>query len=195
MVFDISDIFPTNVRTDYRPMPVLTDYSDPCACPAHHGICPKPGRLTPCPEHAVLARSLAFACPEPGVCLQHAVPGLDFRKAATEKSRFCRDFFRIKRIYIADRIVDKIVSCFLTSFFRQSLNFSGFYAIPLMVDWLVIKGAAYMRTTEQQHNERKREMMEKCFACYAENGLTGTGIKRAAAQWGICIPISAAWMN
>ena len=27
-----------------------------------------------------------------------------------------------------------------------------------------------MKTTEQQHNERKREMMEKCFECYAENG-------------------------
>ena len=29
-----------------------------------------------------------------------------------------------------------------------------------------------MKTTEQQHNERKRELMEKCFECYAENGLT-----------------------
>lgn len=38
-----------------------------------------------------------------------------------------------------------------------------------------------MRTTEEQHNERKREMMEKCFECYAENGLTGTGIKALAA--------------
>lgn len=25
-----------------------------------------------------------------------------------------------------------------------------------------------MRTTEEQHNERKREMMEKCFECYAD---------------------------
>ena len=41
-----------------------------------------------------------------------------------------------------------------------------------------------MRTTEQQHNERKREIMEKCFACYAENGLTGTGIKALAAACG-----------
>lgn len=57
-----------------RPMPVLTDYSDPCACPAHHGICPKPGSLapcpkpgslTPCPERIVFARSLAFACNTP----------------------------------------------------------------------------------------------------------------------------------
>ena len=37
-----------------------------------------------------------------------------------------------------------------------------------------------MKTTEQQHNARKREMMEKCFECYAENGLTGTGIKALA---------------
>ena len=35
--------------------------------------------------------------------------------------------------------------------------------------------------TEQQHNERKQEIMEKCFECYAENGLTGTGIKALAA--------------
>ncbi len=41
-----------------------------------------------------------------------------------------------------------------------------------------------MRTTEQQHNERKRKLMEKCFECYAENGLTGTGIKALAAACG-----------
>ena len=41
-----------------------------------------------------------------------------------------------------------------------------------------------MRATEQQHNERKREMMEKCFECYAENGLTGAGIKALAAACG-----------
>ena len=41
-----------------------------------------------------------------------------------------------------------------------------------------------MRTTEEQHNERKQEMMEKCFECYAENGLTGTGIKALAAACG-----------
>ena len=40
-----------------------------------------------------------------------------------------------------------------------------------------------MRATEEQHNARKREMMEKCFECYAENGLTGTGIKALAAAW------------
>lgn len=37
----------------------------------------------------------------------------------------------------------------------------------------------HMRT-EQQHNERKQEIMEKCFECYAEKGLTGTGIKALA---------------
>ena len=55
-----------------------------------------------------------------------------------------------------------------------------------------------MRTTEEQHNERKRKIMEKCFECYAENGLTGTGIKAlaaAAVQREICIPISTVLMN
>lgn len=37
----------------------------------------------------------------------------------------------------------------------------------------------HMRTP-QQHNEKKIEIMEKCFECYAENGLTGTGIKALA---------------
>mgnify|MGYP002524714953 CR=1 FL=1 len=41
-----------------------------------------------------------------------------------------------------------------------------------------------MKTTEQQHNERKREIMEKCFQCYAENGLSGTGIKALAEACG-----------
>ena len=41
-----------------------------------------------------------------------------------------------------------------------------------------------MRATEEQHNARKREMMGKCFDCYAENGLTGTGIKALAAACG-----------
>ena len=53
-----------------------------------------------------------------------------------------------------------------------------------------------MKTTEQQHNERKRELMEKCFECYAENGLTGTGIKaRADARKQICIRILKTLMN
>ena len=37
-----------------------------------------------------------------------------------------------------------------------------------------------MKVTEQQHNLKKEEIMTKCFACYAENGLTGTGIKALA---------------
>lgn len=38
--------------------------------------------------------------------------------------------------------------------------------------------------TERQHNERKTEIMERCFECYAENGFTGTGIKAMAAACG-----------
>ena len=38
-----------------------------------------------------------------------------------------------------------------------------------------------MKATEETHNARKCEMMGKCFDCYAENGLTGTGIKALAA--------------
>ena len=41
-----------------------------------------------------------------------------------------------------------------------------------------------MKTTERQHNEKKEELMKKCFECYAENGLTGTGIKALAAACG-----------
>ena len=47
-----------------------------------------------------------------------------------------------------------------------------------------------MKKTKEQHNERKKEIMEKCFECYAENGLTGTGIKAlapATAPQAICI--------
>lgn len=48
-----------------------------------------------------------------------------------------------------------------------------------------------MKKTKEQHNERKKEIMEKCFECYAENGLTGTGIKHlpqpATAPQAICI--------
>lgn len=38
--------------------------------------------------------------------------------------------------------------------------------------------------TPQQHNEKKQEMMEKCFDCYAENGLSSTGIKALAQACG-----------
>ncbi len=37
--------------------------------------------------------------------------------------------------------------------------------------------------TAQQHDERKQEIMEKCFECYAENGFTGTGIKALAKAY------------
>ena len=35
---------------------------------------------------------------------------------------------------------------------------------------------------KQAHEERKNELMEKCFECYAENGLSGVGI-RALGQY------------
>ena len=38
--------------------------------------------------------------------------------------------------------------------------------------------------TEEQHNKRKIEIMEKCYECYAEHGLTGTGIQMLADACG-----------
>ncbi len=35
-----------------------------------------------------------------------------------------------------------------------------------------------------EHNEKKIAIMEKCFDCYAEHGLTGTGIKMLAEACG-----------
>lgn len=40
---------------------------------------------------------------------------------------------------------------------------------------------------KEQHDAKKAELMEKCFACYAENGLTGTGMKALAQACG-CTP-------
>lgn len=40
---------------------------------------------------------------------------------------------------------------------------------------------------EELHNAKKAEWMEKCFACYAENGLSGTGMKALAKACG-CTP-------
>ena len=40
---------------------------------------------------------------------------------------------------------------------------------------------------KEQHDAKKAELMEKCFACYAENGLTGTGMKALAQACG-CKP-------
>lgn len=33
------------------------------------------------------------------------------------------------------------------------------------------------------HQMKKEVIMEKCFDCYAENGLTGTGIKALAENY------------
>ena len=77
------------------------------------------------------------------------------------------------------------LSRFFASFRKPLLKLSQFYAILIVTERSVlIKERSNMKTTEQQHNERKREMMEKCFECYAENGLTGTGIKALADACG-----------
>ena len=53
--------------------------------------------------------------------------------------------------------------------------------------------------TEEQHRQKKIEIMEKCFECYAEKGLTGTGIKALAeacnCTTGNCRFISKTLMN
>lgn len=41
--------------------------------------------------------------------------------------------------------------------------------------------------TEEQHLKKKEALMEKCYECYAEHGLTGTGIKALAEACG-CTP-------
>ncbi len=45
------------------------------------------------------------------------------------------------------------------------------------------------KLNEEKHNAKKAELMEKCFACYAENGLTGTGVQ-ALARACDCNPAS-----
>lgn len=40
---------------------------------------------------------------------------------------------------------------------------------------------------DELHRQKKETIMEKCFDCYAENGLTGTGIKALAEACG-CTP-------
>ena len=37
---------------------------------------------------------------------------------------------------------------------------------------------------EQLHEQKKKYIMEKCFECYAEHGLTGTGVKMLADACG-----------
>lgn len=38
---------------------------------------------------------------------------------------------------------------------------------------------------EEQHNQKKIEIMQKCFACYAEHGLNNVGIKQLGKACGI----------
>ena len=65
-----------------------------------------------------------------------------------------------------------------------SIAFFQIYVILKLNEQSVIKRRIHMKTTEQQHNEKKQEIMEKCFECYAENGLNGTGIKALANACG-----------
>ena len=50
-----------------------------------------------------------------------------------------------------------------------------------------------MRERNKQAFQRKKEeIMEACFNCYAENGLTGTGIQALADA---CLDDKASWKN
>ena len=42
---------------------------------------------------------------------------------------------------------------------------------------------------EQAFQRKKAEIMEACFNCYAENGLTGTGIHTLADACGLSQPV------
>lgn len=47
------------------------------------------------------------------------------------------------------------------------------------------RGGAILRERNQEvYQAKKEEVMEKCFSCYAENGLMGTGIKALADACG-----------
>ena len=62
-----------------------------------------------------------------------------------------------------------------------------------------MEGAKELWTVNEAARQAKKiEMMEKCFACYAENGLNGVGVKRAlpmpaAAIRPACINILKIW--
>ena len=42
---------------------------------------------------------------------------------------------------------------------------------------------------EEQHRHRKQELMEKCFECFAENGLCGVGIRALAQHCGCNVAV------
>ena len=42
---------------------------------------------------------------------------------------------------------------------------------------------------EEQHRNRKQELMEKCFDCFAENGLCGVGIRALAQHCGCNVAV------
>lgn len=51
----------------------------------------------------------------------------------------------------------------------------------------LVRGARMRYRNEEQHQEKKIEYMVKCYECYAENGLNGTGVKTLAKACG-CTP-------
>ena len=53
----------------------------------------------------------------------------------------------------------------------------------------IFKERPVTKLNEEKHNARKAALMEKCYECYAENGLTGTGVKALAEACG-CNPAS-----
>ena len=53
-----------------------------------------------------------------------------------------------------------------------------------MNDCLFLEVHTTIMKTQEQHNEEKIELMQKCYECYAENGLNGTGIQALANACG-----------
>lgn len=53
-----------------------------------------------------------------------------------------------------------------------------------MNDCLFLEVHTTIMKTQEQHNEKKIELMQKCYECYAENGLNGTGIQALANACG-----------
>ena len=51
--------------------------------------------------------------------------------------------------------------------------------------FIAYKGENILRTVNEEARRAKQiEMMEKCFDCYAENGLTAVGVKVVADACG-----------
>ena len=66
---------------------------------------------------------------------------------------------------------------------------------PFRTNGLSERDEGMANYTEEQWYARKVELMEKCFDCFAERGLHGTGIRVLASESIIqsYIPISRTW--